>query len=86
MTKKTRWVFNLLIYVKTGRHHIYAPNYKLDKQAIGGGHHTPPTKGFFTGTKVYELDVKGQYPSIVINDNFSFDTLNCTCCRENENA
>jgi DNA polymerase elongation subunit (family B) len=65
---------------------FYTPNYRLDKQPIGGGHHTSPTKGFFTGTKVYELDVKGQYPSIVINNNFSFDTLNCTCCRENENA
>ena len=56
---------------------FYTPNYKLDKQAIGAGHHTPPIKGFFTGTKVYELDVRGQYPSIVINNNFSFDTLNC---------
>jgi DNA polymerase, archaea type len=57
----------------------YTPNYKLDKQAIGGGHHTHPTKGFFVGTKIYELDVKGQHPSIVTNNNFSFDTLNCTC-------
>ena len=64
----------------------YTLNYKLDKQAIGGGHHTPPIKGFFIGTKIYELDVKGQYPSIVINNNFSFDTLNCTCCKYNENA
>ena len=56
----------------------YTPNYKLEKQAIGGGHHTHPVKGFFVGTKIYELDVKGQYPSIVINNNFSFDTLNCT--------
>src|SRR5215469_5214358 len=64
----------------------FTPNYRLDKQAIGGGHHTPPIKGFFIGTKIYELDVKGQYPSIVINNNFSFDTLNCTCCKYNENA
>ena len=65
---------------------LYTPNYKLAKQAIGGGHHTHPTKGFFIGTKIYELDVKGLYPSIAINNNFSFDTLNCTCCRDNENA
>jgi DNA polymerase elongation subunit (family B) len=64
----------------------YTPNYKLYKQAIGGGHHTHPIKGFFMGTKIYELDIKGQYPSIVINNNFSFDTLNCTCCKCNENA
>jgi DNA polymerase I len=65
---------------------LHTPNYKLNKQAIGGGHHTPPIKAFFIGTKIYELDVKGQYPSIVINNNFSFDTLNCTCCKDNENA
>ncbi|MGC2573368.1 MAG: DNA polymerase domain-containing protein, partial [Candidatus Nitrosopolaris sp.] len=64
----------------------YTPNYKLDKQAIGGGHHTHPTKGFFVGTKIYELDVKGQYPRIVMQNNFSFDTLNCTCCKYNESA
>ena len=62
------------------------PNYRLPKQCIGGGHHTTPTKGFFTGTKIYELDIKGQYPSIVINNNISFDTLNCTCCQHNSNA
>ena len=39
----------------------YTPNYKLEKQAIGGGHHTNPIKGFFIGTKIYELDIKGQY-------------------------
>ena len=55
------------------------PKLQATKQAIGGGHHTAPTKGFFTGTRIYELDVKGQYPSIVINNNFSFDTLNCPC-------
>jgi DNA adenine methylase Dam len=64
----------------------YTPNYKLDKQAIDGGHHTQPIKGFFIGAKIYELDIKGQYPSIAINNNFSFDTLNCTCCKDNENA
>jgi DNA polymerase, archaea type len=64
----------------------YTQNYKLDKKVIGGGHHTAPVKGFFTGTKIYELDIKGQYPTIVINNNFSFDTLNCTCCKYNENA
>jgi DNA polymerase elongation subunit (family B) len=64
----------------------YTPNYKLDKQAMGGGHHTSPIKGFFVVTKIYELDLKGQYHSIVINNNFSFDTLNCTCWEDNENA
>ncbi len=57
------------------------PNYKLEKQKIGGGHHTVPKRGFFVGEKVFELDVKGQYPRIVTINNFSFDTLNCTCCQ-----
>ena len=65
---------------------FYTPNYRLHKQAIGGGHHTHPVKGFLIGTKIYELDIKGQYSSIVINNNFSFDTLNCACCKDNENV
>jgi len=64
----------------------YTPNYTLPKQRIGGGHHTTPSKGFFAGINIYELDIKGQYPSIVINNNISFDTLNCTCCKYNSNA
>lgn len=47
----------------------FAPNYRLPKQPISGGHHSSPTKGFFVNTKIYELDVKGQYPTIVINNN-----------------
>jgi len=64
----------------------HTPNYILPKQVIGGGHHPTPIKEFFAGTHIYELDIKGQYPSIVINNNFSFDTLNCTCCKHNLSA
>jgi DNA polymerase, archaea type len=64
----------------------YTPNYRLPKQDIAGGHHTTPVKGFFINTKIYELDIKGQYPSIVITNNYSFDTLNCTCCKYNPDA
>ncbi len=56
------------------------PDYKLEKQEIGGGHHTEPKRGFFTNSRAYELDVKGMYPTIVLNNNISFDTLNCRCC------
>jgi|tagenome__1003787_1003787.scaffolds.fasta_scaffold20959205_3 DNA polymerase I len=59
----------------------FNPEYKLEKQQISGGHHTTPKKGFFINSKVYELDVKGMYPTIIVNNNLSFDTLNCTCCR-----
>lgn len=62
------------------------PNYKLNKEVSGGGRHIHPIKGFFIGTKIYELDVKGLYPRIAINNNLSFDTLNCICCRNNEGS
>jgi DNA polymerase elongation subunit (family B) len=64
----------------------FTPNHKLPKLPISGGHHSIPVKGFFENTKIYELDVKGQYPSIVINNNFSFDTLNCICCKNDQKA
>jgi DNA polymerase elongation subunit (family B) len=64
----------------------FTPNYKLPKQPISGGHHSLPVKGFFEDTKIYELDIKGQYPTIVINNNFSFDTLNCTCCKNDDKS
>jgi DNA polymerase, archaea type len=64
----------------------FTPNYRLDKQATGGGHHIEPAKGYFIGIKIYELDVNGQYPNIAIKNNISFDTLNCTCCKYDESA
>jgi len=64
----------------------FTPQYNLPKQPISGGHHSSSAKGFFENTEIYELDVKGQYPTIVINNNFSFDTLNCTCCKNDERA
>ncbi len=64
----------------------YTPYYSLEKKEIGGGHHTRSQKGLFVDTLVYELDAKGMYPTIVINDNLSFDTLNCICCINNPSA
>jgi DNA polymerase elongation subunit (family B) len=54
----------------------FTPDYKLQKQEIGGGHHIVPMKGIFVNKEIYELDVKGMYPTIVRNNNLSFDTLN----------
>lgn len=59
---------------------------KLEKQEIGGEHHATPKRGFFINSKIYELDVKGMYPNIVLNNNISFDTLNCRCCEYNRDA
>jgi DNA polymerase elongation subunit (family B) len=64
----------------------HTPNYKLEKQEYGGGHHTIPKKGFFWDSVVYELDVKGMYPFIIIKNNLSFDTLNCDCCKNDHSA
>ena len=43
-------------------------------------------KDFSLTQRVYELDVKGMYPTIVINNNLSFDTLNCICCKYDQTA
>ncbi|WP_148687352.1 DNA polymerase domain-containing protein [Candidatus Nitrosocosmicus hydrocola] len=64
----------------------HTPYYKLEKQEYGGGHHTIPEKGFFHNSVIYELDVKGMYPSIIIKNNLSFDTLNCNCCENDPSA
>lgn len=64
----------------------FTPNYKLEKQEYGGGHHTIPKKDFFTDSVVYELDVKGMYGSIIVKNNLSFDTLNCNCCKDDPSA
>jgi len=87
-TKISTWYANLYRkMLESGECTVYyTPNYKLRKQKIGGGHHTTPVRAFYVGTKVYELDIKGQYPNIVINNNFSFDTINCICCKYNEIA
>jgi hypothetical protein len=34
----------------------------------------------------YELDVKGIYPTIAIEHNISFETVNCKCCQDNPKA
>jgi DNA polymerase elongation subunit (family B) len=58
----------------------FTPNYKLEKEEFTGGHQITPKKGFFVNSVIIELDVKGMYPAIGMNNNLSFDTLNCICC------
>lgn len=43
-------------------------------------------KGFYTNSKIFELDVKEMYPNIIIYNNFSPETLNCTCCENDPTA
>jgi|tagenome__1003787_1003787.scaffolds.fasta_scaffold20982569_2 DNA polymerase I len=64
----------------------YTPDYRLPKKQFGGGHQFPSKAGFYVGIPIDELDVKGEYPTLVIKHNISHDTLNCTCCQGNDSA
>ena len=44
-----------------------------------------PTKGYYQ-QPVYVLDVKSLYPTMMINNNISFDTVNCDCCKDDPEA
>jgi DNA polymerase, archaea type len=57
-----------------------------EKRKYLGGLVLEPKRGFYEKKPVYVLDVKSLYPSMMINHNISFDTVNCECCRGNEVA
>jgi len=87
-TNKTWWDAN--IYDKMlERGEItleFTLDYKLPKKQFGGGHQFPSKAGFYVGIPIDELDVKGEYPTLVIKHNISHDTLNCTCCQGTDSA
>ena len=60
--------------------------HKIEKQDYAGGNSIEPKKGFYKNEPVDELDVKGMYPTIAIQHNVSFETVNCRCCKENPDA
>lgn len=43
-----------------------------------------PQKGYYRNVVV--VDAKSLYPSVGIKHNLSFDTINCTCCKDDPNA
>ena len=51
------------------------------KKSYTGGYVIEPTKGYYQ-QPVYVLDVKSLYPTMMINHNISFDTVNCDCCKD----
>jgi DNA polymerase elongation subunit (family B) len=53
----------------------------LQKKSYTGGYVLEPTKGYYQ-QPVYVLDVKSLYPTMMINHNISFDTVNCDCCKD----
>ena len=57
----------------------------LQKKSYTGGYVIEPTKGYYQ-QPVYVLDVKSLYPTMMINNNISFDTVNCECCKDNNEA
>ena len=57
----------------------------LEKKSYTGGYVLEPTKGYYL-QPVYVLDVKSLYPTMMINNNISFDTINCDCCQYREEA
>jgi DNA polymerase, archaea type len=58
------------------------------KKKYKGGHVIDPKAGYYYGDNhtVYVLDVKSLYPTMMINNNISFDTVNCPCCKDNPYA
>ena len=57
----------------------------LTKKNYSGGYVIEPIKGYYQ-QPVYVLDVKSLYPTMMINNNISFDTVNCDCCKDDPNA
>ena len=61
------------------------PKQQFLKKNYTGGYVIEPTKGYYR-QPVYVLDVKSLYPTMMINHNISFDTINCECCKDDSNA
>jgi DNA polymerase, archaea type len=62
------------------------PTYKIGKRQYKGGHVIEPIAGYYKDCLVYVLDVKSLYPTMMINNNISFETVNCCCCTHKKEA
>ena len=62
------------------------PAAQIKKRKYLGGYVIEPKVGFYDNQKVYVLDVKSLYPSMMITHNISFDTVNCDCCKSDSEA
>ncbi|WP_148686800.1 DNA polymerase domain-containing protein [Candidatus Nitrosocosmicus hydrocola] len=59
------------------------------KQKFKGGHVLDSKIGYYDSVNnrtVYIFDVKSLYPTMMIIYNISFETVNCSCCRDNPEA
>ena len=61
-------------------------NYGMTKRKYTGAYVIEPKIGFYDTQAVYVLDVKSLYPSMMIENNISFETINCECCKFNREA
>ena len=78
------WWTNIITYkIKKGECKL--PATKIAKYNYKGGHVIEPKIGYYNNEQqpVYVLDVKSLYPTMMINNNISFDTVNCGCCQDN---
>ena len=72
--------WNNIIIEKLSTGECRFPTSKLEKKAYKGGLVIEPAIGYYNNQDVYVLDVKSLYPTMMINNNISFDTVNCPCC------
>ena len=83
----TKWYANIYDkMIERDECTLQSPEHKIPKQEIGGGNSIEPKRGFYRDEPIDELDVKGMYPTIAIEHNISFETVNCRCCQDNPNA
>jgi DNA polymerase, archaea type len=86
-TGVTKWYGNIYDkMIERDECRLQSSEHKIPKQEIAGGNSIEPKKGFYKNEPIDELDVKGMYPTIAIEHNISFETVNCRCCKDNPNA
>ena len=83
-TGVTKWYANIYDrMIERDECTLQSSEHKIPKQEIAGGNSIEPKKGFYKNEPIDELDVKGMYPTIAIEHNISFETVNCRCCKDN---
>jgi DNA polymerase, archaea type len=83
----TKWYANIYDkMIERDECTLQSSEHKIPKQEIAGGNSIEPKRGFYRNETIDELDVKGMYPTIAIEHNISFETVNCRCCKDNPKA
>ncbi|HEY7081600.1 MAG TPA: DNA polymerase domain-containing protein, partial [Nitrososphaeraceae archaeon] len=79
------WWKNIIID-KINNGDCRVPTSMVKKQIYKGGQVISPIIGDYKNQLVYVLDVKSLYPTMMIINNISFETVNCDCCKVNPEA